>query len=354
MCGINFVEGASYVVFANESSAWETWVTGICSRTHRVLDPASDADLLWLRALPRAPNTATIYGTVRNFLGRNPDSTGRIGLLPGTTITISGPERQQISADGDGAFRVEGLQPGKYTVAAFAPEGYAAIPPVEVSVEPKGCAEIQFETRVDGHIRGHLYFSDGRQASDIFMIARNVGMRLGENFYATTAGDGAFDFGPLTPGTYSFGVNPDGQSARGYSQKAMFPRNIVLGSSEATQDLRFVLPPDRPDPSVPVEVFVLDRQGRAVANAQVLPDDATWTDYHSGDYRTDAGGRATLLLRKGSYYDIWAYVSRAPGSQQCAEPIGVLAGQAPLRITLRMSHDFGNCAQFKRPHPSTP
>jgi len=353
MCGIDFAEGASYVVYAIENPEWHVWTTGICMRTHRVAEPVSvsDEDLQWFHSLVTAPNMGTIYGKVRDFQGRNPDSTGRVGVLPGTQITASGPDSRTATTSGAGEFRFEGLAPGSYTVAAIPPGGYAAIKPASVSIEPKGCAEIAFETRVDGHIRGHLYFNDGRPAAGIFMIAHNVELRFGEGIYSTTSDDGGFDFGPLTPGTYSFGVNAEGLSAKGYSQKAVFPENIHIGPSETTSDLQFVLPPDRPEPSVPVEVIVLDRQSRPLPNATVFADDATWPDFHTGDHRTDSAGRVTILLRKGSYYDIWAVLS-LPGSQQCAVPVAVPADRVGGPILLKISHDIGNCGQFKRSHAS--
>jgi hypothetical protein len=351
MCGIDFAEGANYVVYAIENPQWHVWATGTCMRTHRVADPVRDEDLQWFHSLLNAPGTGTIYGKVRDFQGRNPDSTGRVGVLPGTQITVSGSDSRTAAASGAGEFRLEGLAPGSYTVAAIPPEGYAAIKPVNVSIEPKGCAEIVFETRVDGHIRGHLYFNDGRPAAGIIMIAHNVGVRFGEGIYSTTSDDGGFDFGPLTPGTYSFGVNTESLSAKGYSQKAVFPESIHLGPSETTADLQFVLPPDRPEPSIPIQMIVLDRQGRPLVNATVFADDATWPDFHTGNHRTDSTGKVTILLRKGSYYDIWA-VANLPGSQQCAEPVGVPAGRVGGLIPLKISHDIGNCGQFKKPHAS--
>jgi hypothetical protein len=353
MCGVNFSEGASYVVYATENPKWHLWSTGTCMRTHVVGDPARDEDLQWFHALQSAPAGGTIYGKVRNFMGRNPDSTGKVGFLPGTKITANGPDSRVATANDAGDFRLDGLTPGRYTVDASPPPGFAAMKSASVSIELKGCAQVDFETRLDGHIRGHAYFADGRPAADIFMTANNVNVRFGEGFYSTTSGDGSFDFGPLTPGTYSFGVTVQSPWAKGYNQSAVFPEKINVGPSEATADLRFVLAPDRPAPSIPVEVFVLDRQGRPLANATVLTDDAAWPNLHADPKRTDSAGRLTLLLRKGSYYDIWAYAEAPANKQQCAEPVGIAADQdAPGPIQLTISHDVGNCAQFKKPRPA--
>lgn len=353
MCGVDFSVAATYVVYASENPRSHLWWTGICTRTHMVADPARDEDLQWFHALASAPGTGTIYGKVRDFIGRNGDSTGRVAPLPRTQITLSGPGSRTAIANDAGDFRLEGLTPGKYTVEASPPPGFAAIQSASVSIEPKGCAQVDFETRLDGHIRGHVYFSDGQVAAGIFMTASNVNLRFGEGIYATSSADGSFDFGPLTPGTYSFGVNVDSPRAKGYNQRAVFPEKINIGPSETTADLKFTLPPDRPAPSVPVVVQVFDRQEHPIPNATVLLDDATWPDLHDGAKQTDATGRLILLLRKGSYYDVWGYVNMPDGKQQCAEPVGIAVDQPPSSpIQLKISHNVGNCAQFKKPRPA--
>ena len=219
---------------------------------------------------------------------------------------------------------------------------------MSVEIEPKGCAEVHFETRLDGRIRGHLYWSDGRPAGEVFMTARDVNLRFGDGHYSTTTGDGAFDFGPLTPATYSFGVNVDSLADQAYSQRAIYPESIQLGPSQKVADLRFTLPPDRPAPSVPITVRVVDRQGNPVPDATVLADDSVGPEtYRGGIPRTDAGGEVRLVLRKGSYYDIWSYVNTAENHQQCAESVGVRVDEA-RGVELRISHNVGNCRQFKK------
>jgi hypothetical protein len=349
MCGIDFVVGANYVVYGAENPAWRLFTTGICTRTHLVADGSSDEDLRWFHALAQAPETATIYGKVRNFLGRNPDSSGQVGFLAGTKITVSGSESRTVLSGEGGDFRVEGLTPGEFTVTATPPEGFAAIKTAGVSVEPKGCAEVVFETRLDGHIRGHVYFSDGRPAPDIALTAKNVNVRYGEGFYATSAGDGSFDFSPLTPGTYSFGVRVRSPWASGYNQSAVFPENIEVGPAESGRDLRFMLPPDRPAPSIPVEVLVVDREGQPVAGATVFTDDSAWPDLSSDAKRTDGVGHSTTVLRKGSHYNIWAFRDTPNNRQECAEPVGITAEQAQVGpVRLQMSHNIGNCRQFEK------
>ena len=99
MCGVNFSVGANYVVYASENPDLHLWWTGICMRTHVVADPARDEDLQWFHVLPNVPGTGTIYGKVRDFMGRNPDSPGKVGPLPQTKITLSGPDSRTTIAN---------------------------------------------------------------------------------------------------------------------------------------------------------------------------------------------------------------------------------------------------------------
>jgi hypothetical protein len=198
-----------------------------------------------------------------------------------------------------------------------------------------------------------VYFSDGRAAAGIFMSASNVNLRFGEGIYATSSADGSFDFGPLTPGTYTFGVSVNSPWAPGYNQRAVYPERINIGPSETTAEVKFTLPPDRPAPSIPVVVQVFDGQGQPLPNATVLADDGAWPDVHSGAQQTDAAGRLILVLRKGSYYDVWAYANVPGNKQQCAEPVGIEVDLPPSRpIELKISHNVGNCAQFKKARPA--
>jgi uncharacterized GH25 family protein len=178
-----------------------------------------------------------------------------------------------------------------------------------------------------------------------------VNQRFPEGVYSTADADGAFDFGPLTAGTYSFGVNIGDNATRSrYSLRAIYPEKIVIGASQTVDDLKFVLPPDRPAPSVSITVTVLDREGKPLPNATVFADDALWPDFHGDLQRTGKTGKTTVVLRKGSFYNIWSYAEAPEFKQQCAEPVGIAVDQ-PAQIQLKISRNIGNCGQFSKARP---
>lgn len=132
---------------------------------------------------------------------------------------------------------------------------------------------------------------------------------------------------------------------------ANFPIMLRIGHAQTVDNLRFFLPPDLPAPSIPLQITVLGRDGRLEPNVEIVPEDDMWeTSASDGRLtkRTDSEGKATLLLRKGAYYNVMAVVSLPGGRQECAGPVGVLAEEGLKPVTLIVSHSIGNCFLFKK------
>ncbi len=285
--------------------------------------------------------------------------------LADIAISVTGPQTKTVSSDADGKFRVDGLAPGKYTVAAVAPKLYAAFPDSTVTLQEHACAEVDWSTRLDGHIRGHVYFSDGTPAAGVYLTAKAADSNPHEPWtwqatYATAAADGSFDFAQLAPGSYVFAANIDfsPQDGKPYYRRAFFPGSahraeaavITVGAGESTENLRFFLPPDSAPPTVPVEVTVLGFDGKPVSHAEILAYDDLWESSVTPAMATaDENGKATIVLRPGSHYDIEAVANRPDFSQACAEPLGVDVHPQSAPLVLVLRHDFGNCTPFKKP-----
>jgi hypothetical protein len=194
------------------------------------------------------------------------------------------------------------------------------------------------------------------------MTAENIDADSSANqqTFITSGNDGSFDFSPLTPGRYVFGVNIDFRSADDrYYRKAFYPgvtersqaALVEVGHAQTVDELLFFLPEDLPAPSIPLPVTLLGRDGKPLPNVEILPEDDMWENLVSvsGELKkTDSEGRATLFLRKGAYYNVWAAVDLPDFAQECAEPIGVLAEEGLKPVRLIVSHTFGNCSQFKK------
>jgi hypothetical protein len=359
-CGMGFEQGHEYLVFAY-ADEHGVLSTSHCTRTHEVQPGAADIDLQWIEALPKAPGGGVIFGTVQQ-LSMNEEGGYDTRALADVAVSIRGPQSKTVSSDSEGNFRAEGLAPGKYVVSAPAPAHYEPFADSAVTLRDHACAEVDWRTVVDGHIRGHIYFSDGHAAAGLVLTAQRRGedgqWSSGANII-TAGADGAFDLGRLQRGAYVFGVNLDfgPLDANAYYRKAFFPGAanrveatvIELGAGQMVDNLRFYLPSDAPPPSIPVRVSVLGFDGKPTARAEILAYDDRWENSVTPVMASaDENGIATLILRPGSHYDIEAVSNLPDNSQTCAEPIGVDAHPDAAPIILAMSHHVGNCTQFKK------
>ncbi len=362
-CGFSFETGHEYLVYGYVGPHGEL-STNHCSRTHEVGNAAEDPDIHWIEGLPEALPGATIFGNIRT-LQPKPEGSYDTSALAKIAVSIIGPDSKTVTSDADGKFRAEGLKPGKYIVTATAPPRFAPFLSQTVTVTDHSCAEILWSTRLDGHIRGHVYFSDGSPAAEVYLTVKAAEARPHEPWtwqanYGTTGSDGAFDFAQLAPGSYVFGVNMDfsSQDGKPYYRKAFFPGTadraeaavIAVSPGETVDNLKFFLPPDSPPPEIPLAVTVLGFDGKPVPNAMTLAYDDIWENSVTPlNTNTDEKGKATLNLRAGSHYDIEAVYNAPDFSQACAGPQGVDAREGLAPLVLALSQHIGNCMQFKKP-----
>ena len=162
-CGYEFQEGVYYLVYAFPHPATGKLYTGTCQRT-RPLSQASE-DLAYLDKKDDPSHGAGIEGMIEEL-----DSKDRIevvGFLEGIPVLISGPsDRQTITSQKGGRFRLWGLSPGTYRVAPVLPKSF--LPDEQtVKLERNACAELRFLATPRPHgrteVRWHQAFQ-GRLA----------------------------------------------------------------------------------------------------------------------------------------------------------------------------------------------
>lgn len=361
-CGFSFELGHEYLVYGDAAPNGEL-TTNHCTRTHDVANAAEDPDIQWIECLPKALPGATIFGTITTA-HPNPEGGYDVSGLAKIAVSISGPDSKTVSSGANGDFRADGLKPGKYVVTATAPPRYAPFPSQTVTVTDHACAQIPWSTRLDGHIRGHAYFSDGTPAAGVYLTAKAADARPHEPWtwqanYVTSDSDGAFDFAQLAPGSYVFAANMDfsPQDGKPYYRRVFFPGTanraeaavVAVSPGEAADNLKFFLPPDSPPLGIPLQVTVLDFNGKPVPKATILAFDDIWDNSVTAvNANTDEKGKAVLVLRAGSHYDLEAIENEPDGSQSCAGPQGVDAHEDLAPLILMLSHHIGNCMQFKK------
>jgi hypothetical protein len=247
--------------------------------------------------------------------------------------------------------------------------GDSPFPTITAELQDRACAELPWTTRIDGHIRGHAYFQDGTPAPALYLAARSADAQPHESWKwqtanATTGSDGAFDFSQLPPGSYVIAVNMDFTSLSKdspYYRKAFFPGTgdraeaavISLDKGQQIDDLRFFLPPDSPQPSIPLQVKVVGSNGKPASNAFITAFDQMWeSSVTSLQAMANENGEANLILRPSSTYEVTAHIDLPGPSQACAEPVEVDTRHRQEPLVLVIRHPVGNCLPFKKSNSS--
>lgn len=345
-CGFSFVAGAEYIVFADTNQETNELWTSKCSHTHQLEPDKEDAEVAWMRALATAPKFGTIYGSL--FLTANQADSNF-----SATIHLRGPESRNAVPDLDGKYTFPNLRPGQYTVSASLPVGFTSDPDRTVAVPEKGCSQIDWFVRYDGHVRGIVTDTGGHRLPGILMVLQRRDSDSATGFadidLKVTDVDGRYDFAPVPPGDYLVSANHLGPSP-----KRPYPR-FYYGNTESDADAATIhLPPsgivDNIDVSLPIawktvtiQARVLLPEGGAAVGADVSAYDVNYL--HSGEPASaDANeeGRVTLSLFEGRTYYLVATISGGT-QQRCAGPLKFAAKDGVTLPTITIEHNWGNC-----------
>ena len=207
-CGYNFQLNESYLVYAWDNEGKIS--TGICSPTKRLSDAGED--MAYIRGLPDAPSGGRIYGRVSQYLVRRSDDEYKPNPpMPNVAITIEGAKsKKETTTDSAGAFIVDGLPAGKYTVSAKAPPGFydrGTKNPVELF--DKGCAIAWFSFEVDTSLSGRVMdenFQPAKLLLDLVPVETIRENRQKDHYTVESNADGRYTFSEIPDGKYYLGV----------------------------------------------------------------------------------------------------------------------------------------------------
>ncbi|MEO8597169.1 MAG: carboxypeptidase-like regulatory domain-containing protein [Candidatus Solibacter sp.] len=129
-CGINFQNGETYLVYADDDEETHIIATGSCTRTRRLTDAGDDlAYLYFYKESPAASGRVEGFVTADLLFQRNYDTshyTGRIDAPVASTLELKSDARARYAeTDSRGRFVFDGLPPGDFSLTPFAP-GYPA------------------------------------------------------------------------------------------------------------------------------------------------------------------------------------------------------------------------------------
>jgi len=281
-----------------------------------------------------APGMVRVHASASGYTeasmsGSAPEHRFELSLLPGSAIVgraierytsapvpnaqieaiaTDQPGRKSARTNEDGSFRIEGLSPGKYRLEGVAPglSGYAR---ATVLV---GVADTSHETVVELEKSPPVtarVLEEGTHApckgGDVTLHDK----RVGEYAVGTIESDGSVHFTAVLPGTYSVEIDCDD-----HARKAKYPQ-VVVGAKPIEQIVWEV------DRGSEVHGFVLDPNGKAVANASVRADPEDGNSHPSAE--TDAQGAFTLKgMAAGKYNLVASRESAGTEAQQAIEVDG--------------------------------
>jgi hypothetical protein len=299
-CGVGFVEGQRYLVFAMESTPG-VLTTTTCSRTRSIAGAA--ADLEFLRSFTSKGRTA---GLLRGQIvaWENDYGLGAVrsaGFSGARIVATDGIRIHETRTDADGRFQME-APPGRYTLEAIVPHGYYVTSrPTTIELrDPQACVDFPIVARNDGHVRGRILLADGSPVANLVLELDAPTRQARGVFGGATDRDGYFDIGQVAPGRFALTLASE--------PRVVLPRQsgelgIVVAAGQNVELGTLTLP--RTTTLVTLVGQVVDRMGGARADAQVLvhPQGAS-SSRSIGPISTDLNGRFTVTVVADDFYRI--------------------------------------------------
>ena len=206
-----------YLVYAGDNNGLLS--TSHCSKTRHAYEK-DDAEIESLRRLHRLPSSIVTGTYVRPYVY------GPSAPLVGAGVTLTSPIGQRFTAktEADGGFTFSGLPPATYQIQFDTPPGYVVdwappsgaywrtsegiIPanPRELVVSPNACRDASYSALPNGRISGVATSQQGKlpEPLPIRIWPANRVDAIENSWWARyeTDSSGAFQIGPLPPGSY--------------------------------------------------------------------------------------------------------------------------------------------------------
>jgi hypothetical protein len=340
-CGFGFRRSQQFLVYAYRSETDQKLYTSICSRTRSISE--ANPDLLYIRGLSKAKAGGTISGqVVRERRNETGGSSGE--PLAGVNVTIDGPQKAEAVTDEKGEFKIEGVQPGEYTVVPAALKGLATRgEDRKVTVADRGCAVVHLWLESNARISGRVLNAQGLSVAkaEIVIIQADKERYQGYADYAYTDEDGSYGFKLIPEGRYVLQMRYDGQS----SQNRPFPVMYYPGTPDKSQARVFTIKEgdtidlDIKVPPMPSEVEIRGQvvwpDGKPATNANIgymLPKDSIFYGI-----KVDEQGRFSFKAYEGITLNVSAAVEVTKGKHANAYSGPIVVGVNTETIKLVLS-----------------
>ena len=340
-CGFAFRRAQQFLVYAYRDKDDQKLYTNICTRTRAISE--ANPDLLYIRGLSKAKAGGTISGEV--VRARRNETGGSNGEpLAGVTVTIEGPQKAEAVTDAKGEFKIEGVQPGEYTVVPAAPKGLATRgPDRKVTVADRGCAVVHIWFEPNPRIGGRVINPEGLPVKNaaLSLIDADKPRYQGHMDYGYGDENGGYSFKLIPPGRYVILLRYDGMLT---SQHRPFPLIYYPGVADKSQarvftiqegdtiDLDIKVPPLPAESEIRGQVVWPDGKPAVTANVgYMLPQDSVFYGL-----KVDEEGRFSFRAYNGLTLGVSATLEVEKGKYASANsgPIVVGVNTDPIKLVL--------------------
>ncbi|MGZ5437965.1 MAG: MSCRAMM family protein [Pyrinomonadaceae bacterium] len=338
-CGFGFRRAQQFLIYAYRSEGDQKLHTNICTRTRAISE--ADPDLAYIRGLSKAKAGGTISGeVVRERRNETGGSNGE--PLAGVKVTIDGPQKAEAVTNAKGEFKIEGVQPGEYTVVPAMPKGLAIRgPDKKITVADRGCAVVYLWLESNARISGRVLNAQGLSVAkaEIVLIQADKERYQGYADYAYADEDGAYSFKLIPAGRYVLQIRYDGMTL----QNRPFPVMYYPGTpdkSEAlvftikegeTIDLDIKVPPLPSEVEIRGQVVSPDGKPATTANVGYMVKDSIFYGV-----KVDEAGRFSFKAYTGMTLNVSASVEITKGKYASANAGPIVAGvnTEPIKLIL--------------------
>lgn len=343
-CGFGFRRAQQFLVYAYRSESDQKLHTNICTRTRAISE--ADPDLVYIRGLDKAKPGGTISGEVVRLL-RNETGGSDSKPVANVKVTIDGPQNAEAVTNAKGEFKIEGVQPGEYTVVPTAPKRLAARGPDEkVKVADRGCAAAHFWLESNARIGGRVINPAGLPVKNAALTLIDVDKPRFQGYTDYAYGDenGDYSFKMIPPGRYVILLRYDGMMT---SQHRPFPVIYYPGMADKSQarvftiqegetiDLEIKVPPLPAETEIRGQVVWPDGKPASAANVgYMIPNDSVFYGL-----KLDEAGRFSFKAYNGMTLGVGATFEVAKGkyAQGNSGPFVVGVNTEPIKLVLTPS-----------------
>lgn len=161
--GQKFVQGSTYLFFANYDRAGRFWEVRPCGRT--IMAQYAQLDLRYIEGLPAAARRTRAAGKVMVFDPAPSAEQAGAEPLAGIRVKLTGDGREfETATDAGGIFEFTGLPPGRYRIEARVPNTLVFFGALHTGPDPVGRArELEFELEERGCAEVTLLYTEGKK-----------------------------------------------------------------------------------------------------------------------------------------------------------------------------------------------